>query len=227
MNHGVRLALLLGSVALSALAFASCGGRSLSERVGGAAGGDLISSAGAAAMQPGAGTAGIDWAACEPGDSCQLESQTACGFGCEPVDPARFIPVNGKYDALFRKLQPVPPCIDLPCDPIPGTDTLRYYFGECIAGRCRASDVRTSAVSACKADADCYLRGGTTCCGCGGPLDTIAVSHRADAELAFCGARGHCAEDCSAYPDPPGYAADCVSGHCAVYSGGIDGGIEQ
>jgi hypothetical protein len=76
-------------------------------------------------------------------------------------------------------------------------------------------DVRTSPLSACSTTDECILRNGTSCCGCG-TGDLIAVSSKANAEAAFCGANGGCAADCVGAPVPPGVAAYCSMGHCLV-----------
>ena len=194
------------------------GGSSIMVGTGGSVGGSVA--AGGAASSAGtsssAGTGGIDWAACAPPDTCVLETETACGAGCEPVPLSRFILVNSKLDAAYKKQQVVPPCPFGSCGPVPpNMVNASNYYAECEAGRCVGLDVRTSPLSACSTDAECILRSGTSCCGCGAG-DLIAVSSKANVEVAFCGTNGGCAADCVSAPVPPGVAPYCSLGHCLV-----------
>jgi hypothetical protein len=57
--------------------------------------------------------------------------------------------------------------------------------------------VRLTELSACASSSGCYLRSGTTCCGCGS--DTlIAVSGSANVEQVFCAPAAGCGADCAA-----------------------------
>lgn len=163
-----------------------------------------------------AGGGGIDWAACAPPDTCLLETQTACGIGCEPVPLSRFVLVNSKLDPAYKKQEIVPPCVSSWCAPVPPEMVNSpNYYAECVANRCLGLDVRTSELSACTSNADCILRNGTSCCGCG-TGNWIAVSSKANVEAAFCGSTGSCAADCVSAPVPPGVAPNCSMGHCLV-----------
>jgi hypothetical protein len=161
------------------------------------------------------GAGGFDWGACAPSDTCVLETPP-CGAGCEPIPLSRYTPVNGKYDVAYRAQEPQLACVSGGCPAVaPGSQNAPNYYAACQAGRCRVLDVRTSSLSVCTTDSQCYLRSGTSCC-CGndGP---IAVSSSANPEAAFCGANGGCAADCVGAPLPTGVAAVCsLSGHCFV-----------
>lgn len=182
---------------------------------GGAAGAAGVGGSGSS------GTGGIDWAACAPPDSCVLETQTDCGGGCEPVPLSAFIPANSKNDAAY-KMQHESLCPgggdQCPAVPPDSVNTKNYYAA-CEAGRCQPIDVRTSSLSECSINSECYLRSGTSCCGCGS--DWTAVSSRVDAGAAFCGSSA-CAADCVSAAVPPGVSAVCghsagaSSGHCLV-----------
>ena len=190
-----------------------CGGRAASSNEVGGAGGAGASAGAANAGEAGEG--GIDWAACEPSDACLLETQTACGAGCEPVDLARFIPINAKYDAAYREQRINPPCLGIECMEVPPSSVnTPNYYASCLAGRCKAFDIRTSELSACTSDAQCGLRSGADCCACGSD-DLVAVNTSADLGSALCGANETCPRDC-VEPPPPLGGARCTAGHCAL-----------
>jgi hypothetical protein len=190
------------------------GGTAGTGGTGGARGGAGGAAAAGAVGVAGSGIGGIDWAACTPPDSCVLETQTGCGAGCEPVPLSAFIPVNRKNDAAYKMQQPIPPCVSSQCPDVPPSSVnTKNYYAACESGRCQAIDVRTSSLSACSSDSECYLRSGTTCCGCGS--NWIAVSSRANAGAVFCG-NSACAADCVSAPVPPGVSAVCSAGQCSV-----------
>lgn len=181
----------------------SCGGRAAT----------TASDEGGAGASAGEGS--MDWAACKPGDQCVLETQTACGPGCEPVELGRLIAINAKNDEAFRKQRPIPPCIDIQCPMVPPSSVnTPNYYAACEADRCTAFDLRRSALSACTSDAQCALRSGTECCACGSD-DLVAVSTESDPRSIWCGATEICARDCTE-PPPPLRGARCSDGHCAV-----------
>lgn len=138
---------------------------------------------------------------------------------------SRFVPVNSALAAEYERQRLVPPCILGMCPMVaPASINTPNYYAVCAAGRCVGIDVRESPLSACTSDADCYLRSGTTCCGCGSN-NLIAVSYRAPVEATFCGPDRACAADCAGPSAPPGVAAFCSLGHCRVnYPGAIDAG---
>jgi hypothetical protein len=213
----------------------ACGGRASINAVGGGQGqgGGFVSSGGAGAVgdagsvaaggaatagAPSSGAPGIDWAVCVPSDLCVLETETACGAGCEPIPLSRFIPINSRNEAAYKKQQVVPPCISGECPYVPPSMVnAPNYYATCQVGRCQGVDVRTSSLSKCEQDNQCYLRYGTSCCDCGTIGDLIAVSSLADVDVTFCGLNGGCAADCVSPPPPLGIAAYCSSsGHCLV-----------
>jgi len=202
-----------GSVAAGGAAAAGAAATAGTAALGGAPAKGGASVAGAAGS--GAGAGGIDWAACAPPDTCVLETQTACGAGCEPVPLSRYIPVNSKNEAAYKMQQLVPPCVSGGCLNVPPSMVNSpNYYAACEAGRCQGVDIRASALSACSSGSDCSLRPGN-CCGCG-TANIIAVSNPAALEAAFCGANASCSADCVSVPPPLSVTAYCSSGHCLV-----------
>ena len=208
-----------GSGAASGVGAAGSGAASGVGAAGsGAAGGAGAAGSGAAS---GVGAAGFDFAACQPGDTCLLETQTTCGAGCEPIPPDRYIPINSKNEAAFKAQQLEPLCIQAACPAVPPEQVnAPNYYGACVAERCQVLDVRTSALSACDSDSQCLLREGTACCACSF-TDLIAVTSQAEAQKAFCAPGEACASGCP-YPLPPAGGAFCAHagsgrGHCMVF----------
>jgi hypothetical protein len=175
----------------------------------------------------GGSAGGVDFGACTPMDSCVLEPLGACGPGCEPVPISSYIAINSSQEEAYNMSRPIPPCAAGIClAPPPGVATSQNYYAACEMGHCEPVDVRLSALSACSSDSDCYLRAGTTCCGCGNN-NLIAVSKKANVEQALCGPAHACAADCVAAPLPPNVSAYCsVGGHCLVGYAFPDGGLK-
>jgi hypothetical protein len=149
-------------------------------------------------------------------DTCVLEPLGACGPGCEPVPISSYTAINSSQVEAYNNSRPIPPCAAAQClAPPPGVATSQNYYAVCESGTCQPVDVRQTALSACTDDTDCYLRAGTTCCGCGSN-NLIAVSKKVNVEQVFCGPGHACAADCAAAPLPPGVAAYCSAGHCLV-----------
>jgi len=155
-----------------------------------------------------------------------LETKSACGAGCEPVPISGFIAINSAHDAEYRASGgPTPPCLAISCpDPAPGAANTPNYYAACESGHCQVLDVRTSELSACGSVTECWVRSGTSCCGCGSD-DLIAVSTQANVEQAFCGASGGCVGDCASGPLAPGMSVACVAGHCRVAYPAVDTGM--
>jgi hypothetical protein len=163
----------------------------------------------------GQGQGGADWTSCNSMSTCVLEAVGACGPGCEPVALSAFTAINRASEEAYNKSHPPAPCLAIAClAPPPGEANTPNYFAACESGQCRPMDVRTGPLSACSDNTDCYLRSGTTCCGCGNG-NLIAVSKKANVEAAFCGGSA-CAADCVSAPLPPNVSAVCASGHCLV-----------
>jgi len=205
--------LLLGLLLVVAgTAVAGCGGRVTAESTGASAGG----SAGSGGPTGGAGQGGQDFAACGPSDTCVLESVFPCGPGCEPIPLSALVAINRACVTEYLNNQPRLECVALPCQPVtPDQISSPNYYATCELGRCQAVDLRDSPQSACTNPADCGIRSGTTCCGCGSD-NWVAYSIRANVEQVFCAPAAGCAADC-AVSVPPALSASCdASGHCAV-----------
>lgn len=203
-----------------------CGGRAAAEAPGTEAGGTVavgragsVGTAGAAGAESESqgGSVPVAWTACAKGDHCVLETQTACGAGCEPVPLSRFTAINAAFDTQYRMQQLNPPCIETRCSVLPlGDANTPNYYAACEAHHCKAFDVRESALSACSEDSDCSLRAGVVC-GCASSA-LVAVSNAANVDQVLCGAAGGCAGNDCVVRLPADTTAEpvCAAGHCAV-----------
>ena len=102
-----------------------------------------------------------------------------------------------------------------PCGLLPfGQGTLKYFVPNCVAGQCVVEDLRTSPVTACKANEDCKVRNGSGCCeGCAGG-DPVAVRNDGSFEQLVCDTSTACA---GCLPAPSGALPYCgKDGHCQV-----------
>jgi hypothetical protein len=217
------------------LLFPACGGRETGDSPGGTTGGSGSSVAGGTGGSSGTvtstgsggsstagqsglggqGQGGTDWASCTSKDTCVLEPVGACGPGCEPVALSAFTAINRSNEEAYNRSHPPAPCLAIACPVVPpGEANFPNYYAACVSDHCQPVDVRTSSLSACTDSSDCYLRSGTTCCGCGNG-NLIAVSKKANVEQAFCQGSA-CAADCAVAPLPPDVSAVCSAGHCLV-----------
>lgn len=107
-----------------------------------------------------------------------------------------------------------PPIACAPCAAT-GQGTLKYFVPQCVAGQCMVEDLRTSAVTACKADSDCKLRHGSNCCeGCS-IGDVISVRNDGSFEKLVCGNRPIACTAC--VPPPTSAIPVCLpDNHCGV-----------
>jgi Kunitz/Bovine pancreatic trypsin inhibitor domain len=100
--------------------------------------------------------------------------------------------------------------------PAPGTGSLKNFVPDCVQGQCVVEDLRDSAVSACKVNADCRLRNGTSCCEACTSNDLVAVRSDGSFEKLVC---GDVLPPCLAcVPGKPANAVATCSpaGHCIV-----------
>jgi hypothetical protein len=102
-----------------------------------------------------------------------------------------------------------------PCLPSPNdSGTLKYFVPNCVQGQCVVEDIRTSPVSACKLDEECYVRNGNSCCGsCS--KQSIALSKNGAFEELVCGDTQPSCDACA----PPLNADTAVcgrTGHCEL-----------
>jgi hypothetical protein len=207
--------------------FPSAGG---APSFGGSAGiGGVAGVAGAGAGWGAGGQGGANWTACGPADSCVLEPVSCCGPGCEPVPLSAFTAINSKSVLDYTNSHPICPCIYAPCQVVlPEQRNVPNYIATCDQGQCKAIDIRTSALTACTSDADCYLRSGTSCCAGCGTDNLVAFSNKANVQTTLCaGGPFSCPAIACATPPPAGVSPFCnVSGHCVVNYArvGADGG---
>jgi hypothetical protein len=182
---------------------------------GGAAGGTAatggwISGTGGAGQNPAA------WTACGPSDTCILEPAVSC-LGCEPVPLTSFTAINSAYTSEYLKSLPQLECVSGPCANLtPDQLGTPNYYATCEQGQCQAVDIRTSPLSACSTSSDCYVRSGTSCCGCG-TGNWVAASSKANVEQVLCAPAAGCAADC-AISVASCLGASCITstGHCSL-----------
>jgi len=220
-------------ILLMLLPFLGCGG-TVADNSGGSTG--IAGSAGNAA----AGTAGTvaggadsggsptsggvaqggttNWNACNVAQDCVLEPKSPCGVGCEPIAITAYVAVNQASVAAYQASLPKLACPQAVCGPVaPFELTAPNYFADCVQGQCSVIDLRTTDYTACSSIADCYIRSGTTCCGCSSG-SWIALSNKASVETLFCGPSVACTADCAVVTQPPIKAICAMNGHCAVTS---------
>lgn len=184
---------------------------------GTAAGGASPLDAGVAGASSGGATQTSDWSACTSRDACVLEPAGPCGVGCEPIPLSAYVALNRANVDAYRQSQPPAPCVGMVCSELANSDIQsQNFYAQCVGGRCRAFDVRTTELSRCEADSDCRLRAGTTCCGCGDE-HLIAYASQANVEAVFCAPQSGCAADCVPPPLPRFVAAWCTAGQCVVH----------
>jgi hypothetical protein len=162
-----------------------------------------------------------DYASCSAPGLCELVPLTCCGK-CGVPALSDMYGVNIDRASAYRDVVckggtvPCPDCITME-DP--------NLAAVCRQGTCRAVDVRSDAMSACKDDTDCTLRAGSTCCEACGLVDAsglVALSASGAAELQ----KNICHPNDGACPPcvpqyPPGWSAKCdpQTKHCAVTKG--------
>lgn len=211
---------------------AACGGSVGINSAGNGAGGSVASGTGGLngtattggaaatggwnAVTGGAGQGGVDWTACGTSDTCVLEPAVSC-IGCEPVPLSSYTAVNSTYAGDYLRSLPQVECVSLPCAAFtPDQLGTPNYYATCTQGHCQAVDIRTSPLSACSSSSDCYVRAGTTCCGCGNS-NWVAASNKANMEQVLCAPAAGCAADCVSEVAPC-LSAFCsnANGHCAL-----------
>jgi hypothetical protein len=156
-------------------------------------------------------------------DACQVPSECVVGGGgcCGVCDypgltAHDLIAYNRSYANEVLQCSR----LDIACAPCaapePGQGSLRYFVPNCVANQCVVQDIRDSAVTACKSNADCRLRNGTGCCeGCGGGTP-IAVRNDGSFEKLVCGSEPQPCPACVPAPEPGAVAICGETGHCEV-----------
>ena len=220
-DNKLLVALLLGVAACGGQVATDSGGAGIGgstaagmggSATGGAATGGWIGAGGTSVGAGGQG--GTDWTACGPNDTCVLEPVMPCLICDQPL--TSFTAINSANVAEYWRSLPQLMCIGTACPYLPPDQVnTPNYYATCEQGHCQAVDLRTSPLSACSTSSDCYIRAGTTCCGCGN-TDWVAASIRANVEQVFCAPAAGCAADCTTSA-PPCLSTYCnSSGHCAL-----------
>jgi hypothetical protein len=166
-------------------------------------------------------------AACSGGqpnyDSCKVNSDCVvagggcCGLCDSPGLTAHdVIAYNRAYGAEIQQCDGR----DIACAPCalpePGQGALQYLVPLCEAQQCVVEDIRASSVTACKADTDCRLRNGTSCCQSCSSENPVAVRVDGSFEKLVCGDEPAICPDCAALPSEIHVAVCGASGHCEV-----------
>jgi hypothetical protein len=157
---------------------------------------------------------GSNWGACKVDAGCTQFIPGCCG-ACEPIDGSALLAVSsGHLDDLVQARDQMCAAVGA-CAPCPANGeynaTAKYFEPVCVSGQCSLLDIRKSALTACKTDADCGLRDGVDCCaGCDG-MGYVAVN----ASASFCSDGPVPCPGCASIP-PAGLSASCQQGYCAL-----------
>ena len=188
----------------------------------------------AAAGGTGAGGSPENYFGCNVAADCMLRGTGCCGICDAPnLTTKDFIAFNRMYASVFQcgvALPAVPasggtgsagvtaPIACAPCPGLPPGEqgTAQYFVPDCVQGQCVVEDLRTSAVTACKASDECKVRHGTGCCESCGSGDEIAVRSDGSFEKLVCSSGPVACLACA--PLPTGAIAFCDAsvGRCAV-----------
>lgn len=218
MNAPLRLSVLalLFAAASIGTATTACSSQTVVDAPGGGGAG----TGGGATGGGGSGTGGAGFDECNGPGQCVVAVPGCCGT-CGMPTLASVEPIaSTQQDEFYAATCPNPEGTPCPgCASFPNGNLFAY----CEGGRCREADMTASPFSACTQPSDCALRWGTGCCpgcsgswepGLGGDLVAVATSQLAAFTSEVCAGDVAC-DDCA--PDfPPGAAADCIAGHCAV-----------
>jgi hypothetical protein len=162
--------------------------------------------------------------ACSVPTDCMITGGGCCGI-CDGPDIGErdLVAYNKKYagqlqQCAFAAEGAAPPgdIACAPCPPLAGdTGSLKYFVPNCVQGQCVVEDIRTSSVSACKTDQECFIRNGNGCCESCGTKQSIAVSSNGGFNQLVC---GELQPPCAAcVVAPSNETAVCgQSGHCEV-----------
>lgn len=150
---------------------------------------------------------------CETPSDCELGAGGCCGVCDGPnVSAHDFTSYNRKYAGMIST------CGDVACGPCPEppSDGIRkYFFADCVQGRCVVGDFRNSPTTACSQETDCMLRLGTGCCpSCGSINDLIAVRRDGSFDAFVCGGVPTPCAACARVEVEK--RAVCTDGRCAI-----------
>jgi hypothetical protein len=110
--------------------------------------------------------------ACDVAADCMLAIPGCCG-GCEPVDPAIYVPVHQlRGDVIEGCDATCGPCADV----TELETTGQYYVPACVNQACAVRDLREMEATECSRGDECTLRLGSRCCPSCSTQGLIAVS---------------------------------------------------
>jgi hypothetical protein len=166
--------------------------------------------------------------ACRLPSDCVVTGTTCCGIcDSDNITAHDLIAYNKQYTGFLQcgiafdvaaggaASGAAAPIACAPC-PLPqGSGTLHYFVPDCVAGQCAVTDLRTSAVTACKADDECKVRRGSGCCESCSGTDVISVRNDGSFEKLVCSGGPIPCPAC--IPAPTGGVPVCgPNGHCEV-----------
>jgi hypothetical protein len=154
--------------------------------------------------------------ACAQPADCMLASPGCCGVCDSPnVTTHDFVAYNRKYADKNVTCSGTVACGA--CPPPEGEPSLYNFVPSCEKQQCVVADLRTNAATACKTDADCKLRRGTSCCpSCAPDAPLIAVRNDGSFEKLVCGTLLPPCAACGEPTDPYVEAWCGDAGHCEV-----------
>jgi hypothetical protein len=110
--------------------------------------------------------------ACDVASDCMLAIPGCCG-GCEPVDPATYVPVHHlRSDVIEGCDATCGACADV----TELETTGQYYVPACVNQACAVRDLREMEATECARGDECTLRLGSRCCPSCSQMGLIAVS---------------------------------------------------
>lgn len=154
--------------------------------------------------------------ACDVPTDCVIAGDGCCGVCDTPGIGARnLLSYNKKYTGQVQQ------CALAAEGALPRDDdsgSLKYFVPNCVQGQCVVEDIRTSTVSACETDQDCFIRNGNGCCESCSPKRSIAISASGGFNQLVCGGLQPSCPACTVAP--PNETAVCgQSGHCEIAPG--------
>lgn len=183
-------------------------------------GGAANMTGGAGGSSGGAAGATSDWTICSTAGDCVLQPTGCCTSPCEPAPITAFTAVNSSKLSNYQQTHPPCDCTEPACPSVmPDERNRSNYLTVCEAGRCMVVDIRSTPLTACASDSECYLHNGTgcACAVCSTSFDNlVAFSTKGNTAGAV---EMQCGGGCVDAPCPAGSApatAYCAIGHCRV-----------
>jgi Kunitz/Bovine pancreatic trypsin inhibitor domain len=192
----------------------------------GGCGGNLNRYASLAACQKACPGGNPNYDACKQPSDCIVTGTGCCGVCDSPSVTAHdLVSYNHAYASLLQcglafgvagdAAGAAAPVACAPCMEVPD-GTLKNFVPSCVANQCAIEDIRLSATTACKTNAECKLRSGSSCCESCSAGDLIAVRSDGSFEKLVCGSGPVGCPACLPAPTPGAVAICGSTGHCEV-----------